>query len=494
MSEWQPIPPGGFRIPPFLPHHPTPRQAIFLGLHQVAEAMYGGAAGGGKSDALLMDAMQYWDVPGYSALIIRRTFPDLARPGAIMDRAKQWLLPVGIPWHEGQHTFTFQSGARLSFGYLTSERDRYSYQSAEYQYVGFDEGTQFRENEYTYLASRNRRPSELDPTSLLARVPLRMRMATNPGNIGHEWVKRRFLPYARPDGEVVYPRNESGEIRAFVRALLTDNPFLDADSYRRNLQELDPVTRAQYLNGDWEARPPGEMFDSGKLELCYWDQGDSCWRALSADGTSSRVLSVTRWVRFWDFASTRKRHAGQDPDWTVGALLGRTAQNEIVVADIVRFRDKPAEVEERVVQTARADREQWDSRTVRMEVEPGSSGQFTKDRFARALLGYDFGGIRSTGPKTERARPLAAAVGSGLVYVPTGAPWLTPYMGELDAFPYGEHDDQVDASSGAFSFLAETYVAASGTIEPEKERSSSPYAAARRGASPYAAQRRGGVR
>jgi len=128
----------------YCPHDPTPKQAEFLAL-DCLEALYGGAAGGGKTDALLMAALQHVHVPGYAALLLRRTYADLALPGAIMDRAKSWLRPKGIHWDEKNKRFTFPSGATLTFGYLDTEQDRYRYQGAELQFIGFDELTQFPE-------------------------------------------------------------------------------------------------------------------------------------------------------------------------------------------------------------------------------------------------------------------------------------------------------------------------------------------------------------
>jgi hypothetical protein len=144
------------RTTPFVPHDPTPRQAAFLML-DCLEAFYGGAGGGGKSDALLMAALQYADVPGYSALIIRRNMPDLAMPNALLDRPRGWLgRRSDAHWDETKKRWTFASGATLTFGYLETTRDLDRYASAEFHFIGVDELTQFVETQYLGLFARLR--------------------------------------------------------------------------------------------------------------------------------------------------------------------------------------------------------------------------------------------------------------------------------------------------------------------------------------------------
>jgi hypothetical protein len=247
----------------YSPHAPEPPQHAFLMLDElgIEEALYGGAAGGGKSDAMLMSALRYVNVPGYAALLLRKSYADLAKPGALMDRAKSWLAGrADVAWSERDFRFTFPSGARLDFGYLQTRNDRYTYQSAEYQFVGFDELTQFEEADYTYLFSRIRRPELPDHATpeerlrveALTRVPLRMRGATNPGNRGHEWVKRRFIDrLPSPDD----PEDSPAKARAriFIPARLADNPHVDRAGYERMLGNLTGVERARLRDGDWNA-------------------------------------------------------------------------------------------------------------------------------------------------------------------------------------------------------------------------------------------------
>lgn len=212
----------------FIPQEPTERQRQFLAVDGL-EALYGGAAGGGKSSALLMAAAQYVHVPGYSALLLRRTYADLSLPGAIMDRAKEWWMPLGVNWHDKEKRFTFPSGATITFGYLDTAQDKYRYQGAELQFIGFDELTQFGESDYRYLLSRLRRLQGVQ-------IPVRARAASNPGGVGHDWVRRRFV---------------DGSSGTFVPATLEDNPHLDAAAYRVALEQLDPITRRQLLEGVW---------------------------------------------------------------------------------------------------------------------------------------------------------------------------------------------------------------------------------------------------
>lgn len=223
------------------PHDPTEKQRAFLALDAL-EALYGGAAGGGKSDALLMAALQYVDTPGYSAILFRRTYTDLSLPGAIMQRAGEWLGDSTARWLERDKTFVFPSGARLAFGYLDGARDHYRYQSAEFQFVAFDELTQFEDRQYRYLFSRLRRCTGVA-------IPLRMRGATNPGGVGHDWVQRRFIDAPEPG-------------RVFIPARLEDNPHTDRVEYERALAQLDPVTQRQLRDGEWVRDTTGLVYYS----------------------------------------------------------------------------------------------------------------------------------------------------------------------------------------------------------------------------------------
>lgn len=219
----------------------SPQQTAFLLIDHVLEALYGGAAGGGKSDALLAEGLKFVDQPGYAGLILRRTFKELALPGAIMARSKEWLAPYRksgeVHWNDDDKTWTFPSGATLTFGYVERDDDVYRYQGSEYQFIGWDELTQFAPFPYEYLFSRVRRRKD-------SPIPIRVRAASNPGGVGHGWVLKRFP--IKPDET---PAEKAG--RVFIPAKVYDNPGLDVAEYARTLSYLPDILRQQLLDGDW---------------------------------------------------------------------------------------------------------------------------------------------------------------------------------------------------------------------------------------------------
>jgi phage terminase large subunit-like protein len=283
---------------------PFLKQRQFLLHAHTREVLFGGAAGGSKSWALLMAAAQYVEVPGYAALLLRSSFPDLMQPGALIPVSKEWWYQRDIDgrraeWNSQSRRWTFPSGATITFGYLERDDDVFQYQGAAYQFIGFDEATQHTEARYRYLFSRLRRARSLD-------VPLRMRATANPGGRGHEWVKKRFI-------------TDPERGRVFIPSKMQDNPALDATDYIRSLSHLDPITRAQLLSGDWDAYAGGRF----KREWIrkYVIDRDGMWHF--GDKTYPPNLITGRFLTV-DSAATVKTLAKDDPDSTAISAWGET--------------------------------------------------------------------------------------------------------------------------------------------------------------------------
>lgn len=428
-------------------------QHALLYLDHLREILYGGAAGGGKSSALLAASLQYVDVPRYSALLVRRTFRDLDQPGALIPRSKEWLSGTDAVWNGNDHRWTFPSGATLTFGYLDHEDDKYQYQGADFQFVGVDELTQFTLTQYTYLFSRCRRPElpddatpeEAEAVGQLADVPLRVRAASNPGGSGHDWVKERFGIYRKvgepPTAPYVCHRpewqadKEPHKRNLFIPAKASDNPHLDVETYNENLDELDHHTRAQLRDGDWDSRPPGDLFRRQWFERVPAAPEDC------------------KWVRFWDLAATQPSESNPDPDYTVGLRLGRHPNGTYYVEHVNRFRKMPKGVKD--AGRAMADRDGVNTAIV-LEQEPGSSGKTVVHDWQSFLDDRNVRGKPSTGTKWNRASVVSSAAERGLIKL-VEADWNAAFLDELEAFTETDdhaHDDQVDALSGAYEALA----------------------------------------
>jgi predicted phage terminase large subunit-like protein len=415
------------------------KQWTGLLLSDIRELLFGGAAGGGKSAWLLMAALQYVDAPKYNAILIRRTFKQLAGAEGLVELAHEWLDESDARWYPGEWKWVFPAGAQLWFGHLGDANAHTNYQGLAYDFIGFDELTQFTEQQYKYVAfSRGRRRSN-------STVPLRIRATSNPGGIGHEWVRSRFGIYV-PDGdedtrrlcerpEWVRAQND-GRGRVFLPSRVVDNPSLDIDEYVRDMGELDPTTREQLLNGDWDARPPGELF---RRE--WFDIVDA-----APDGC--------RWARHWDLAATEVSQENPDPDWTAGLRLGQGPDGDYYVEDLWHDRQRPRAIEAAMQECAERDGLET---TVLVEQEPGASGKAYVDHVQRTVLpAHEVRALSPGTDKVSRARPVSAKAEARMVKVVRG-PWNERFFDEVDAFTTtGDHphDDIVDALSGAFGFLA----------------------------------------
>ena len=206
------------------------------------DVLYGGAAGGGKSYAMLVDPLRYAHRSAHRGLILRRSMPELRE---LIDKSRE-LYPKafqGCKYREVEKLWTFPSGAKIEFGFLERDADVYRYQGQAYSWIGFDEITHLpTEFAWNYLASRLR---TTDPDI----VPY-MRCTANPGGVGATWVKKRYIDPIPPNESF---EGADGLTRKFIPARLQDNPFLASDGrYERMLKALPPTQRQQLLEGNWD--------------------------------------------------------------------------------------------------------------------------------------------------------------------------------------------------------------------------------------------------
>jgi predicted phage terminase large subunit-like protein len=363
-----------------------------------------------------MAALQYADIPGYSALILRKHSIDLYKSKGFIDTAEEWLSTSGADWNGQRKRWTFPTSGQpaiLEFGHFdakASEKGKFGVSGTTYQYIGVDELTEFDENEFKFLNRSLRRTAD-------SKVPIRLRAGTNPLGPGAAWVKQYFIVEGAQNG------------RIFMPSKIDDNKFLDRDEYIKTLQNLDPYTRAQLLDGDWDAKPPGKMFRREWFKL------------INSYPPEAQV------VRAWDLAATEEK-PGKDPSWTVGVKMA-LYDGRFYIIDVQRMRGTPKAVEDLIKQTARLDGVEVD---IGMEQEGGSSGVNVIDYYTRELNRYTFHGYRSTGSKATRAKPFATQVEAGNVYMVMGT-WINKYLDELEQQPGGSHDDQMDGSSLGYWML-----------------------------------------
>lgn len=441
----------------------TGPQAAFLG-SSADIAIYGGAAGGGKTWALLMEPLRHVANSGFGAVFFRRTLVQVRNEGGLWDEAEK-LYPglAASPRSAPDLSWTFPSGASVSFGHLEHEKTVLNWQGAQIPLICFDELCHFTAKQFWYLLSRNRsmcgvRPyvratCNPDADSWVAEfiswwidqatgfaIPERAGVLRWFVRIGDAiiWADRPedLAQHVDLNGNPIPPKSVT-----FIPAKLSDNAALMAadPGYLANLMALPTVERERLLGGNWKIRPAAGLFFQRS-----WCQ------------VVDAVPSDVRWVRGWDLAGTPKTE-GNDPDWTCGTKIGKTPDGRYFIADHRRDRTSPAGVERMIKNTA-----DLDGRTVKISLpqDPGQAGKSQIATLTKLLVGYNVRSSPESGDKITRFSGFSAQAEAGNVFVLRG-PWNEIWFTELEGFPAGAHDDDADSTSRAFNALIDgTYTLA----------------------------------
>jgi predicted phage terminase large subunit-like protein len=427
-------------------------------LHTSADiAVYGGAAGAGKSFGLLMEALRHVDNPGFGTVIFRRTSPQIRQEGGLWDTSFGLYRPCGAIPKESTLEWKFPSGSRIRFAHMEGEHDYLNWDGSQIPLIGFDQLESFTWRQFWYMLSRNRTTCGVVPY---------VRATCNPDP--DHWL-RSFMSWWIDDASGYPIEERSGIIRwfytrndsttwagspeelvaqfgeeclpksfTFIPGRLEDNPALmrKDPQYRANLDALPRVDRERLRKGNWNIRYTAGMY----FQRSWFEIVDA-------------VPELIDVVRYWDRAATDAKTAEKrgKASFTSGAKVGKSARGLYYILDIVRFHGSPLEVESRIKNVASQDGHRV---RARFEQDPGQAGKAEAAVHVRNLAGYDAGVNTVRESKGMRAKPLSAQCEAGNVKVLRG-PWNEDLLRELENFDGSDQcvSDQTDSLSGGFHCL-----------------------------------------
>ncbi len=425
--------------------------------------LYGGAAGGGKTYALLLENLRHIHNPKFGSVIFRRNAQQITNEGGLWDSAMEIYPLLGADQKlTPRPTMTFPSGAKISFAHLQHDKDVHGWQGAQIALICFDELTHFSWKQFSYMLSRNR--------SLCGVRPY-IRATTNPD--ADSWVAAFISWWIDP--KTGYPIPErSGVIRffvviddtvrwgdsreelaekyavpieytksfTFIASSVYDNKILMKNNpeYLANLMAQTAVEKERLLHGNWKVKPAAGLY----------------FKRTQAEVVPAIPGRVVKWCRAWDLAATVPTQDNPSPDRTAGVLMGKLEDGRYLVANVLRGCWAAADVRKLTKNTAESDRAKYKSVKIRLPQDPGQAGKEQAQSYVKHLAGHPVKTERVTGDKITRAEPFSAQWQAGNVLVLAGE-WNEEYFAELEAFPEGGHDDQVDGSSDAFAELQNSF-------------------------------------
>lgn len=417
-------------------------------------AIYGGAAGAGKTFAVLLEPLYHAHIKEFGAVIFRRNSTMVRNEGGLWDtsmtiypcikNANAVPKETTLEWH-------FQSGATVKFAHLQYDSNVLSWQGAQIPLIIFDELTHFTKAQFWYMLSRNRSTCGVKPY---------IRATTNPDSTS--WVRELIDWWIDPETGLAIPER-SGVLRyfinlndeliwantrdeiisrypnslpksfTFVSASIFDNQkLLAADpNYLANLHALPRVERERLLNGNWNIKPASGMY----FKRYYFEQVEA-------------VPATTTKVRYWDRASTKKTESNE-PDYTVGLKIEKDHNNILYITDMIRIQESPLGVQTIIKNTAILD---GISTRIGIEEDPGQAGVSEASHLTRVLQGFNVKRNRVTKDKVTRSLPASAQAEAGNIRILKAA-WNEAFFKELESFPSGAHDDIIDALSGGFMMI-----------------------------------------
>ncbi len=438
--------------------------------------IYGGAAGGGKTYALLLECLRHINKQHFEAVIFRQSRPQIMSAGGLYATSQELypylgatsVLTPNVQWR-------FQSGAKITFAHMFYEKEKYNWQGSQIPLLMFDELTHFTESQFFYMFSRNRSTCGVKPY---------IRATCNPD--GESWVAK-FIDWWI-DSETGYAdESKCGKLRYFVRKnnviYWADTPQKLYDTFNLYTpQEQEDVKSVAFISAkltDNEAmmkHDPGYMgalkamseFDQEQLLYGNWkirrSAGHYFKRSKVGEMLATTPTDIVKWVRAWDLAATapgesdetdglpqalRRNSRCDDSAYTAGVLLGKRNNGRIFIADVINVRENGADVRKLILNTAVSDNALFGNVTIRLPQDPGQAGKDQIQSFVRMLGGFTVATSLESGDKVTRAEPFSSQWLAGNVDI-KAAEWNDDYLRQLENFPVGKLKDMVDASANAY--------------------------------------------
>lgn len=415
-------------------------------------AIYGGAAGGGKTWGILLEPLRHSKNPGFSSVVFRRTGVQVRNPGGLWDESMKLYPKLNAKPLQQPMEWIFPSGAKIKFAHLEYDSNVLDWQGAQIALIGFDELTHFSEYQFFYMFSRNRSLCGIKPY---------IRATCNPDADSWvakfiEWWIDQKTGFAIPERSGVIrwmvrvndmihwadtPEDLIGRFGkemqpksvTFIASSIEDNKILmDADpGYLANLMALSLVEKERLRFGNWLIRPAAGLY----FRRSWCEPIDAAPAGLKI-------------VRYWDLAATEKK-TGNDPDFTVSVKMGRDTAGRFYILHGESMQESPYHVEKAIVNTAAQDGK---TVTIGLPQDPGQAGKAQAQGFVRMLAGYNVHTQIESGDKVTRFSPFSAQCEGGNVFFVCGA-WNEEFFKWLEGFPAAAHDDHADACSGAFNLL-----------------------------------------